>query len=293
LPYFVSRKHWGSLKMRLVNILLWSAFGLLLAASGVVLLYACDLNHPHFLSTAQRFCPVPVDTSARDRAVAKRDALQARIHDAELKIARIASCVPAPTAAPSASPVPPRPAQQPAPQPSASPQPSSSPQPAPAPRAQNNDPGPTVGRRGKLEITLWWNTTDDLDLTVLCPGGVLSPRASEHGPGVCGDGVHDVDANQKMINPVSDPKEHVTWDSPPDGDYTVQVKAYKTNHPEPIDYSVRIQLDDEVRICQGTVQWNGATGYYESPIIFKPRHPLPECHRESFPETVCTGAGCK
>jgi hypothetical protein len=269
--------------MRLVTILLWTAFGLMLAASGVLLLYACDLKHPSFLSTAQRFCPVPVDTSGRDRAVTKRGELQSRIHDAEIKIARVASCAPGP--APSASPIPARPA----------PQPSASPQPSPSPRAQNNDPGPTVGRRGKLEITLWWNTKDDLDLTVRCPGGMLSPNAGQHGPGVCGDGVHDVDANQKMVSPVTDPKEHVPWSAPPDGPYKVEVKAYKTDHTDPIDYSVRIQLDDEVRICSGKVQWDGraGVGYYQSPIAFRPEHPLPQCEYENMPETLCTGSGCK
>jgi hypothetical protein len=273
--------------MRLVTILLWSAFGLMLAAGGFVLLYACDVDHPHFLGTAQRFCPAPVDTSARDRAMARRAGIQNRIHDSELRIAQVANC--APTPAPSASPVQARPT----PQPSASPQPS--PTPSSSPRAQNADPGPTVGRRGKLEVTLWWNTTDDLDLTINCPGGMISPRAGQHGPGVCGDGVHDVDANQKMVNPVSDPKEHAAWTLPPDGDYRVEVKAYQTSHPNPIEYSVRIQFEDEVKICSGKVQWDGRAGkgYYQSPITFKPQHPLPECSFENLPETLCSGAGCK
>ena len=98
--------------MRLLTILLWAAFAALLA-SGVVLLYACDVDHPHLLGTAQRFCPRPVDTSVRDRAKARRDAIQNRIHDAELKIAQIANCAPVPS--PSASPA------RPTPQPSASP----------------------------------------------------------------------------------------------------------------------------------------------------------------------------
>lgn len=270
---------WGDQGMRLVKILLWTAFGLMLAAGGFLLLDACDVGHPHFLSTAARFCPVPVDTSARDRAMARREAIQNRIHDAELKIARVANC--APVAAPPASP----PQTRPAPQPS----------PAPPQRAQIINPGPIVGRRGKLEITLWWNTTDDLDLTVKCPGGVISPRAGQQGPGICGDGVHDVDANQKMINPVTDPKEHAAWTSPPDGEYRVEVKAYQTSHPDPIEYSVRVQLDDEVRICTGKVQWDGhnGKGYYQSPITFRPQHPLPECNFQDFPETLCSGTGCK
>jgi hypothetical protein len=258
--------------MRRATILLWTAFGLMLVASGFLLLNACDLDTPRFLSTAQRFCPVPVDGSARDHAMAKRDALQSRIHDAELNIARIANCVTAPPA--NATPARPQ---------------------APAQHTENTNPGPTVGRRGKLEVTLWWNTTDDLDLTVECPGGYLSPEDSKHGPGICGDGVHDVDANQKMVHPVTDPKEHATWDSPPDGSYQVWVKAYMTSHPDPIDYWVRVQLDDEIKVCHNQVKWDGTahTGYIQSPIMFKPEHPLPECHYENQPEGQCTGAGCK
>jgi len=273
--------------MRRATILLWTAFGLMLGAGGFLLLNACDLDIPHFLSTAQRFCPKPLDTRARDRAIAKRDALQSRIHDAELKIARVANCVTPPPA--NATPVHTAPAQQPPPahQPPANP--------APAQHTEITNPGPTVGRRGKLEVTLWWNTTDDLDLTVDCPGGAISPREGQHGPGICGDGIHDVDANQKMANPVNDPKEHATWNSPPTGDYKVWVKAYQTSHGDPIDYWVRVQLDDEIKICHNQVQWDGRAGkgYYQSPITFKPEHPLPECHYENMQETVCTGTSCK
>jgi hypothetical protein len=44
------------------------------------------------------------------------------------------------------------------------------------------------------------------------------------GPGVCGDGIIDVDANRKRLHPINDPAEHAVWvRSAPMGDYTVAV----------------------------------------------------------------------
>ena len=53
--------------------------------------------------------------------------------------------------------------------------------------------------------------------------------------------------------------------------------------------------DGEVKICSGKVQWDGTNGkgYYQSPITFQPKHPLPECAFQNMPETLCSGAGCK
>ena len=76
---------------------------------------------------------------------------------------------------------------------------------------------------------------------------------------------------------------------------TNEMKAYQTSHPNPIDYSVRIEFDGEVKICTGKVQWDGTNGkgFYQSPITFQPKHPLPECDFKNMPETLCSGAGCK
>jgi len=253
--------------MWLIKAALWTAFGLTLVACGVLLLFACDFNRPHLLDFGRKFCPATIDTNALNQEIEKGRQLREQIHAAELQLASTPPCPP---------PAPPRQA--------------SAPPPSPQP------PGPVVGKRGRLELTLWWNTTADLDLEVACPGGYISPRFDYmRGPGICGDGTHDVDANRNMVHPVTDPKEHITWAHDiPDGDYTVWAWLNASSTGKPIQYWVRVQLDDEVKVCTGYVAWDKVTGkgYAESPIKFTLTHPLPDCNYQRKPLSRCT-SGCK
>jgi hypothetical protein len=103
-----------------------------------------------------------------------------------------------------------------------------------------------IGKRGRLEVPLWWSTTDDLDLVIGCPpAGMLDPfkltsvrarrttgttflgRIMGMGPGLCGDGIIDVDANRKRLHPINKPAQHAVWvRSAPMGDYTVAVRPW-------------------------------------------------------------------
>jgi hypothetical protein len=253
--------------MRLANIAMWATFALILFICGVLLLFACDLNWPYFPDFGRKYCPATVNTDALDQEIAKGQQLRGQIHDAEVQVARIPEC--------------------------AAPAPSRNPPPA----ATRPPAGPVVGARGKLEITLWWNTTADLDLDVDCPGGKISPLAAASlGPGICGDGTHDVDANRNMVNPVNDPKEHVTWNKDvPSGKYTVWAHPRRTANGTPIQYSVRVQLDDEVKVCSGTVYWDAVagTGFRQSPIQFEPSHPLPDCNLVNDTLSRCTVPACQ
>jgi len=69
---------------------LWVVFALLLALSGVRLLFGCALTMPAFLKL--QFCPAPVDTSALDREKERRETLEERVRKAEIELARIAPC---------------------------------------------------------------------------------------------------------------------------------------------------------------------------------------------------------
>jgi len=162
--------------------------------------------------------------------------------------------------------------------------------------------GPVVGERGRLEITLWWDTTDDLDIVVKCPGGVLDSAylfASKRlgviagrGPGVCGDGIIDVDANRKRLHPVNNPAEHAFWKrNVPAGLLEVEVVGYNDTSPNSrIPYSVRVEFAGEQKVCSGHVEIYGAHGVLgavakrnESPIRFIAQRPLPECQYEARP----------
>ena len=228
--------------MRYMQTLLWTSVGACLVAGGTLLLFACDFKEPSFLSFNGRFCPGTLDFSGLEAERARADDLRNAIHNAEVKLAELPNCASSPGSPP--------------------------------------PEGPKVGRHGVLEITLWWNTIDDLDLEVRCPGGLISPfEPSTLGPGICGDGQHDIDANRNMEPPVTtNPREHVVWTKDiPEGLYKVIVQPTKTSGGSPIPYSVRVDFEGESRLCTGTVQWNGSTGYMQFPIEFRPHHPLPEC----------------
>jgi hypothetical protein len=226
--------------------LTWSAFALLLFASGGLLLLGCGIN----ILPGHRYCPIPVDRSNLEREIATREALQQKIHDAEIHLARIAPCADPP---------------------------------APQRRAQT---GPIVGKSGRMQVTLWWHSTDDIDLYLECnpPGKEMSPQnAATRGPGLCGDGILDVDANRNMASPTTSPAEHIYWkENIPAASYTVKVRPFKTNSGAKIPYSVRVEFDGEEKICSGDVAWDGSsrTGHAQIAIVFRPSHPLPDCALE-------------
>jgi hypothetical protein len=77
--------------------MLWGVFALLLLFSGIRLLFACALTLPSFLHL--NFCPATLDVSALARENEIRHALERRMHQAQIALARIApctTCTPAP-----------------------------------------------------------------------------------------------------------------------------------------------------------------------------------------------------
>jgi hypothetical protein len=240
--------------------LLWAVFGLLVLAIGTLLLFACDVQTPRLFHLGLRFCPGLAQLGL-EREAGRREELLASLHDAEVQLAQIPNCAPPPP------PPPPPPA------------------------------GPVVGNPGRLQITLWWHTRDDLDLYVDCPGGQISPFSGEtKGPGICGDGALDVDANRNRINTIPNPAEHVYWqDDVPLGTYSVAVRPSSTNSAAMIRFWVRIDYDGESKVCEGEVMWDGANsvGYQRRVIHFTPQHPLPECSYSDESLRVCSGPTCK
>ena len=77
------------------------------------------------------------------------------------------------------------------------------------------------GAIGAVNVVLSWNTTDDLDLVVICPNGAeISFMQKEN----CG-GRLDVDVNVDPRNKTSTPVENITWahGDAPRGTYKVEV----------------------------------------------------------------------
>lgn len=76
-----------------------------------------------------------------------------------------------------------------------------------------------------LRCSLAWFNKDDQDLYVKTPKGetiYFGNRGRKH----TGNGQLDVDANGPGSPSTNEPVENITWDAPPDGDYSVYVNMY-------------------------------------------------------------------
>lgn len=105
---------------------------------------------------------------------------------------------------------------------------------------------------GDVQITLTWNSTNDLDLWVTDPFGETiyyyhTTSASQ--------GQLDVDANRNCQNVTSSPVENIFWpsNSAPSGNYTVTVHYYMHCENEVLitPYQVRLLVDGIVKDFDG------------------------------------------
>lgn len=153
----------------------------------------------------------------------------------------------------------------------------------PAPPPAPPGPQPSACERegcetGRLQVTLLWQTQDDLDLYVDCPGDTLF---FDHRTGACGDGKLDLDAQADRDMP--EPVENVRWQAPPPtGRYRVRVQFSRVKQAGdgPIGYEVQVRLNDELRVCRGQVDRpTGDTAVVTTAITFDLPGHLPACDR--------------
>lgn len=93
---------------------------------------------------------------------------------------------------------------------------------------------------GEIQVSLVWNTTDDLDLFIYCAGdGVISFKSKK----AC-NGELDVDANVKDATLTSEPAENIVWKTsrPPAGSLGIVVGLAKRRSPgsAPVIFKVRL-----------------------------------------------------
>ncbi len=112
------------------------------------------------------------------------------------------------------------------------------------------------GKGGDIQISLIWNTTDDLDLHCIEPGGqeiFYSNKQSSSG------GELDVDMNAGGGS-TTEPIENIYWPrgEAPTGIYKVYVKYFKRNSStRVISYKVAINYKGTVENYRGQVQMVG------------------------------------
>ncbi|RWM48369.1 MAG: hypothetical protein EOR78_29420 [Mesorhizobium sp.] len=141
--------------------------------------------------------------------------------------------------------------------------------------------GDRKGQTGKLQVTLTWHTRDDLDLIAECPGGTLG--WNDKGPGICGDGIKDVDSNRfRRENLSSEPVENIFWQKDiPSGSYVFEVNPtsidLEGNPTKEIPFEIRFRYQDKEKVCLGSVSSaTGGDGKQKS-IKWNLGDPLPEC----------------
>jgi len=119
-------------------------------------------------------------------------------------------------------------------------------------------PEPTLGT-GDIQVTLTWNSTNDIDLWVTDPAGELI--FFDHRFSISG-GVLDVDANADCQILTSRPVENIYWPpgDAPIGSYTVQANYYRQcENTASVPYHVRLKVDGEVMEFDGVLSAEGET----------------------------------
>ena len=125
-------------------------------------------------------------------------------------------------------------------------------------------PSPTPTRvetlgTGDVQITLIWNSTNDLDLWVTDPQETL---IFYRNPTSASGGRLDVDANAGCRNLTSQPVENIYWPSggAPRGSYVVAVNYFQQcNDVAATPFTVRVLVDGRVQTFSGSVSTVGET----------------------------------
>ncbi|KAA5603907.1 hypothetical protein F1188_18400 [Roseospira marina] len=239
-------------------LLLWVLLALLLAAILISLLSACGVGLPPRALGPMLVgrCPIPVaadpDRSALVAESQHGRSLEDTIRRLELAIQERAGQCDAEVAA----------LPEPVPEPVPSVAPESEPEPEPAEVVPDTQPPDEDdeefdrrveeqgGQSDETQITLMWDSTDDLDLKLRCPDGQL---ISYQNPSRC-NAVLDVDVNESDRNLVRDAVENIVFQGPPPpGQYQVVVDVYKTRESanRPIPFRVRLVITGERRVIEG------------------------------------------
>lgn len=106
---------------------------------------------------------------------------------------------------------------------------------------------------GDVQVTLRWNTADDLDLFVQDPSG---DQVSYANPSVPSGGELDVDANAACGERMASPVENIFWptDGGVPGNYMVTVDLFSHCGAEaPVDFTLTTLVQGQVQTQTGTV----------------------------------------
>lgn len=252
----------------------WVFFALILILMGQQFLFACGF---HLASFTWNACPADVNTSPLIEEAERGETLQRQVHAAEMTLAQKPACDTTPERKPESDKT----------------------------KKTAYDRGAAPGR---LEVLLAWHTLDDVDLEIVCPGGQIGGQSGRPGPGVCGDGKLDLDANRNLTENIqTEPVEHVVWrDNIPDGEYRFMALIFKVKdptHEQTIPFEMTVSLDGEQKKCSSSLNWfprwqninsagGGTLATKVAILTWRAGAPLPECNWTWQDAIYCNG-GCE
>lgn len=218
---------------------LWGLFTVLVAASYSLLLRACGVILVPEESWLRNLLPAACQATAASTPLGplidRREELEGLIRQAEIDLARAEGECQPPATLPSPPP-PPAPAAPPAPPP----KPRCPPPPTDLQRRLDRE----QAAHGHMEISVKWNSVDDMDLHVRCPDGTDIYFGNRN---ACG-GALDVDMNVGGGNRTSPPVEHIVWDGePPHGRYEINLVYFKryAQPARPVPFEVFVTRDGQ------------------------------------------------
>lgn len=122
---------------------------------------------------------------------------------------------------------------------------------------------PVLGT-GDVQVTLRWDSADDLDLAVTDPRG---DTAFYNNPSIASGGQLDIDSNAGCTSSVQNPVENIFWDSSntPNGRYVASVTLYQScgDNQDPIPFELSITLDGHTEILTGEVSNHSSRQSFE------------------------------
>ena len=187
----------------------WAALTLLLLVIGWLLLKYCALGLPSMVAANDR----PLLNYCRSEVEDRTETLRRRIDQLDAEIRRKQQACTPPRQVP------------------------------PPPRDTNRDIQQEGGKIGAINVVLIWETDDDLDLHVVCPGG---QRISYSTPSECG-GMLDIDRNAAAQTMSQRPIENIVWSqgAAPTGKFVVQVNRFATRSSgqRPTSFVVELKID--------------------------------------------------
>ena len=111
---------------------------------------------------------------------------------------------------------------------------------------------PIVLGQGDVQVTLRWNTNDDIDLHVTDPRGEVI--YFDHKKSLSG-GKLDVDANASSDHCMINPVENIFWPEgrAPFGKYAVKVVYFNKRQSAPVSYTVVVKYGEQEKFFEGSL----------------------------------------